>query len=107
MQGVCPQGWRVPTAAELQSINAGGSDALRTTTMWLIPGTNTTDFSALPAGIYHDGRFYNLMGDAYFWTCSNYDEINALVGQLAYSCSDMSLPYREKSDAASVRCVKK
>ncbi len=108
VQGVCPEGWRVPTIAELQSINTiAGGDALRTTTMWLIPGTNTTDFSALPAGIYHDGRFYNLMGDAYFWTCSNYDEINALVGQLAYSCSDMSLPYREKSDAASVRCVKK
>ncbi len=53
--GLCPDGWRVPTIQELNDLvqYAGGSYAslaLKDTSTWTPTGTNTSGFTALPAG---------------------------------------------------------
>ena len=100
VQGVCPQGWHMPSELEwTQLLNyvssipyyqCGGNSshitkALSSQYYWLEttedcrvgtnPTTNNaTGFSALPASYVSDGNGYAYFGyDASFWSCTQYD----------------------------------
>lgn len=106
-QGACPKGWRIPTYDEfLLLVQWANGDALRTSYLWLTEGNNISGFSALPGGYYQNSRYYNLRGDAYFWTQNNSNHHHAWVAHLSYSCSDMDYLAFEKNSAMSVRCIK-
>lgn len=113
---VCPNGWRLPTLYEFERLLRGNGANLRTTFGWSVEspmkcpnnkcnGSNTTGFSALPAGNRcRDGVFDFEGSCAYFWS---FTEGNA------YSNFELTLcVYRagiegfEKEGALSVRCVK-
>ncbi len=68
---VCPSGWRLPTEAELRDLENLGTDALRATT-WS-GGSNTSGFSALPAGNYYSGSYLYFGSDAFFWSSTEYN----------------------------------
>ena len=131
VQGICPNGWHVPSDAEwtqlfyyvgsqpqYQCDNSSGNiaKALASTTGWNSDAStcavgnnsstnNATGFSALPAG-YGLGGYYDFGGDASFWSATeNYDDYAYLRSLLYYGAG----VYRYsdyKYDGFSVRCVR-
>lgn len=107
VQGVCPEGWRVPAIDEFQTLNAFSSPELRTPDYWLCPGNNNSDFSAFPGGMYNSAAnsFFYLKGDAFFWSCSG----NTTIGQYVHlmcNCPDLRFNETGKVDGMSIRCIK-
>ncbi len=84
VQGVCPNGWHLPSEAEwLEFINfiggeavAGGKLKEKGTEHWDAPNEGATDdfgFTALPAGVRSSiasGNFINLGATSFWWTTS-------------------------------------
>jgi len=89
-QGICPNGWHVPSNAEWQTLydyvykaqsltsNQVGK-CLKTTSGWLSgnssykPGLDTYGFAALPAGYADGSSVYSVGTDTYFWTATTYE----------------------------------
>lgn len=113
VQGICPEGWHVPSKAEWDKLitTAGGAQAaekkLRSKTGWEQPNTDEYGFNMLPSGGYSD-KFFNEGKSAYFWT-TTYGGLGAYQGLNAYY---PSLNFYEYIDDAvqtwkfSCRCVK-
>ena len=87
VQGVCPDGWRVPTEEDWQELiqylnsagmGGGSLKAMRTEPdghpRWLPPNTgadNASAFSGYPAGIRQMNGAFRLMGhNAFFWSAT-------------------------------------
>ncbi len=118
-QGVCPDGWHLPTDAEWTTLIdflgglsvAGGKMKETGTTHWESPNTgasNSSGFSALPGGIRNsiNGHF-NLTGQyGYWWSSTQYDSSKANFINLYYNSAEVSRNNYNKSSGSSVRCVK-
>lgn len=80
IQGICPQGWHIPTRQEWQvlAVFTGGDDfcgvKLKSTYDWYATGNGTNDFgfNALPTGFYdcYTPDFANLYWSGDFWSSS-------------------------------------
>ena len=132
VQGVCPTGWHVPSAAEwivMQDYVGAQNDcqcghrsdliakALSSTTAWesstiyCSPGylpmyNNASGFSALPAGYYYGGGYSVLGREAWFWST---DEVG--VNGAAYRNIQNYLANFQEAGISnyfglSVRCLK-
>lgn len=132
VQGVCPTGWHVPSAAEwivMQDYVGAQNDcqcghrsdliakALSSTTAWesstiyCSPGylpmyNNASGFSALPAGYYYGGGYSVLGREAWFWST---DEVG--VNGAAYRNIQNDLANFQEAGISnyfglSVRCLK-
>ncbi|MBP5758919.1 MAG: fibrobacter succinogenes major paralogous domain-containing protein [Bacteroidales bacterium] len=110
VQGICPVGWHIPTAVEMAALNAVNSEDIRSTELWVQPNSNTnsTGFSALPAGTFNaaNGRFEDLLSRTDFW--SDHSDPAATVNALSlqYYCNTTMFSTNNAADAWSVRCVK-
>jgi uncharacterized protein (TIGR02145 family) len=130
VQGICPQGWHIPTDAEWctvtqyidptvicgvwgwSGLNAGGKmkstgTIQACTGLWENPNTGATNesgFTALPAGNRgYNGSFGGIGACDFFWSSDS--EVNAWYRVL--TCSDCKV-YRDcfyKSFGFSVRCI--
>jgi len=107
IQGVCPQGWRVPTIDEFQALYAFSSPELRTPDYWICPGNNNSDFSAFPGGIYNNtaNSCFFLKGDAFFWSCSGSTTMGQYV-HLMCNCPELLFNKTSKTNGMSIRCIK-
>lgn len=115
IQGVCPDGWHLPSKAEWETLfaNVGGKSTagimLKSTSGWKNSGDgkNFYGFSALPAG-YRDynGNFNSAGSRAHFWSSSEYSSSNAYYVDLYCDDEGAYLVYSNKSNAFSVRCLK-
>jgi uncharacterized protein (TIGR02145 family) len=108
--GICPTGWRLPTAEEFFAVNNNyGANDLRSENHWLVPGTNSTKFNALPAGLYSStsNSFYYLMGGAYFWSTTTVNTKLCKACHLGYGCPTTQIVEINPGFGLSVRCVKK
>lgn len=113
-RGLCPEGWKVPGWNDWQELfdyvglQPGGH--LKTLNGWEIPNegaTNTSGFSAIPAGQRaEDGLFGMLRYHAAFWSESNEGNNNQAVLLKHYS-SEFHLETRPARQGLSVRCIKK
>ena len=109
---VCPAGWALPSQEQLNALYAAGEPAIRSTEegAWLpqVECTNTTNFSALGAGMYNatSGQYENFLGYTAFWTNSATTGDNADVVELVYSCNEVQSASHNKNNKYSVRCVK-
>ena len=110
VQGVCPNGWHIPTAAEMDALNAQGSEDLRTAELWVAPNgnTNSTGFTSLPAGKYNasTARYERILLDTGYWSVAEGPAVPTTVTALPYYCN---LPMEKSvsaTDMLSVRCVK-
>ncbi len=126
---VCPDGWRLPTKGDFESLVAAQSSsqsragaALKSSDGWFKKGNGTDDFGfkALPAGYrgaiskaddgaIAGGKFDGIGGYAYFWSAtedSENPESNAYYLFLSFSSDAASLNAFAKEDYRSVRCVK-
>ena len=110
IQGICPEGWYLPTCAQYERLMQHGAKALRAPEYWIgnEGGTNETGFSALPAGFFNGARnrYENLLGETRFWALQTglYSE-NANCYVLNFFCQELSNLHGNPSDAYSVRCV--
>jgi len=112
VQGVCPEGWALPTASAYQQISTN-ANALKSTAAeaWL-PGSSATDatgFSATGAGYYDSfaGRFVNLKGETYYWSAETTSVVNGTCCVLTHTCPQGIITDKVKGQGFSVRCVKR
>ena len=133
VQGVCPNGWHLPSDEEWKILegevdsqygypdpewdgtgfrgsDAGGNLKETGTTHWLSPNafaTNSSGFTALPAGGRYGGTFYDLHFYAKLWSSTEYISTMVWFRQLYHSGGKV---YRNnlnlKSDGFSTRCLK-
>jgi uncharacterized protein (TIGR02145 family) len=118
-KNLCPSGWHIPSDAEWTNLTnylggeavAGGKMKTAGTTFWSLntAATNESDFSALPGGYrFSDGSFRDISRNAFFWSATEYDPINAWLRYLSYDNGNV---YRYvninfKLFGASVRCLR-
>ena len=118
IQGVCPEGWHLPTRTEWDTLftAVGGSSIagakLMSTSGWSGDdiGTDDFSFSALPAGFRaDDGYYFNEGNYAYFWSSTEFGDSHAYYMYLYYRNDGAELLDTDdvfKNDAISVRCLK-
>ena len=110
VQGVCPAGWHLPRKAEFETLFAavGGKmvavKALKSTSGWMEDGNGTDvyGFSALPAGYYNDGNFFNVGSNATFWSATEGSSNYAYAWYL--SAGSAYLNGLNKGNGSAVRC---
>ena len=135
VQGICPDGWHLPSDAEWTQLTDYVSSqseyvcdgdaeniakALASTTHWsysrystmtCVPGNkqhynNSTGFSAVPAGSC-GSSFLGTDDDALFWSATQYSSNNAYYRYLFYEDANV---YKgddgNKNDGYSVRCLR-
>ncbi len=117
VQGICPDGWHLPSNAEWTQLyqalggetNAGAMLS-GNVSLWSNPTITESQyfgnsgFNALPAGYYESNDYGNFGNKAFFWSTSEYDTESAYicyiggeeVGNMGYG----------ESAGLSVRCVK-
>ncbi|MFC2129444.1 fibrobacter succinogenes major paralogous domain-containing protein [Bacteroidota bacterium] len=118
VQGVCPDGWHLPSDAEwdilIASVGgeevAGGKLREAGTVHWSFPNTGGTDdygFTALPASYrYHVGTFGPVGNNAYFWTSTQSAASSAWYKYIYYNSVDVTTTSLGMDSGVSVRCVK-
>jgi len=123
----CPIGWHLPSEAEwiqlettlnMDPVEATNSDwrgstqgsELKSRESWYNNGngTNTSDFSAFPAGgRMNDQKDFNYIEKyTYFWTSSTYGPSSAWIRSLYYNNQGVFRNTADKQRGYSVRCVK-
>jgi uncharacterized protein (TIGR02145 family) len=124
-QGICPTGWHIPTDSEYctltqyidPTVNCGvhewsGTDAgikMKSTTGWNTGGinTNTSGFTALPAGFrYVDGLFHNEFDNALFWSSTDSTSNHGWSREFHYFYDNILRDFNNKNMGLSLRCVK-
>ncbi len=117
-QGVCPDGWHLPTSAEWNTLNTylgtnAGSKLAGNAALWTDGNLDqsadfgTSGFSALPSGYRsdYDGSFGGLGGNGYWWSATESGS-NANYRNLYYNNTGVNSTNGIKSDGFSVRCVR-
>ncbi len=117
-QGVCPNGWHVPSNDEWIVLVdflggeevAGGKLKESGTTHWSFPNngaTNESGFNALPGGYrYHLGNYSSIYNSAYFWTSTQSSASSAWYKYLYYNSTDVTTTGLNMDSGSYVRCVK-
>jgi len=118
-QGVCPDGWHLPTDAEWTILTdylggeniAGGKMKEIGTIHWISPNTdadNSSGFTGLPGGYrYYDNGPFNAMGEeSYWWTATVYDSYRCDYRKLSYNYATVNNFHYNMSCGFSVRCVR-
>lgn len=111
-QGICPNGWHIPTSAQLWTLSAA---VLQNSNSLLAigqgagsgAGTNTSAFSGLLAGFRsNDGNFYALSSDAYFWSSTEVFAMGANYMTMYANIGFINFGYWPKEMGLCVRCLK-
>lgn len=133
VQGICPNGWHVPSDAEWSELTdyvrsqsgylCGGkmnqiAKALASTNNWTTSnnscrvgnnpsGNNATGFSAVPASAYSQGSFYS-NSEAWFWssTQTDYSSSSAYGRELEHKNAYVSRNSYPETQGLSVRCLR-
>ena len=128
VQGICPDGWHLPSDAEWKELemflgmsqaeandtgfrgtDEGGKLKETGTANWDSPNagaTNESGFTALPGGYrIDDGSFSGLVDNANFWAATENDGSLAWFRSLDYDYESVYRDYDSKSYGFSVRCV--
>ncbi len=125
VQGICPQGWHIPTEADwctltrfidltvnCSAVGYSGTDVginMKSTTGWYGGGNgiNTSGFTALPGGYTTmSNEFIALFHSAYFWSADDNSNINAWYRTLEANSLQINRFGYNKGEARSVRCSK-
>lgn len=113
----CPDGWHLPVEAEVLTLMnklgggdvAGGKMKEKGIAHWTRPNskaTNSSGFTALPAGSYLNGKF-DLMGYmATWWMADEKSKTSAKCFTVCCEAGDLFIITNKKQAALSVRCVK-
>ena len=114
-QGICPNGWHVPTDEdweELRQHSGGGSAGyyLKTTSGWYNNGNGEDKygFAALPVDIADGSTVSNVGRYASFWTATPFTVggIKVFYRRIEHGDSSIGLTNDTKDVAIAVRCLK-
>ena len=115
VQGLCPEGWAVPTSGDFMQLfaTAGTIDQIKDSNTGWLPGYEGTEpnsgFNSRGAGYYDNAvdRFMNLLGETYYWTSDPASNSNkgTCVG-INYHCADGLFQEQNKDRGQSVRCIR-
>lgn len=118
-QGICPNGWRLPTDNEWSTLTdyLGGSDVAggkmkeTGTTHWNSPNTgatNSSGFAALPGGYRNgtNGTFYNVGNNGNWWSSTESSSSHAFSRTLIYTNANAYRYDDSKSGGFCVRCIR-
>jgi Cobalamin biosynthesis protein CobN and related Mg-chelatases len=112
IQGVCPDGWHLPSDAEWKALtNSIGTNAgtkLKAASGWSSGnGTDDYGFSALPGGAYYNSTFMDVRNQGYWWSATEYTtNTNAYGRNMSYNSTIASNSIGNKTNTLySVRCV--
>jgi uncharacterized protein (TIGR02145 family) len=126
VQGICPNGWHLPSSTEWNVLFDAVAEVERSMTVdkilksqtgWRISsdgfdgnGTDGLGFSALPVNyinVYNDGNHRNGERNAYFWSSTEIDDLNAYGMMLLFGAVvDVGVFGSSKYDGFSIRCLK-
>ena len=127
VQGACPNGWHVPsdnewkqmemflgmTQAQADGSGWRGTDQggkLKSTNLWTSPNTgatNSSGFTALPAGARENyGSFSGLGTQTYWWTTSETSSSDARYRGLLNSNIQVYRSASTKDKGQSIRCLR-
>ena len=88
-QGICPEGWRLPTQEDFLRLMKYSATQLKSHNFWIgTTGADNYDFTALPAGLYNPSshRFEEIYGNTGYWSCSAAGGSQAHGFTLNYYC---------------------
>ena len=114
VQGICPDGWRLPQIDDWKTLITAASGAktkstaLKSASGWGSGGngTNSSGFSALPAGHrYIDGNFYNVGIEANFWIAVENNSNDASCMSFFDRDETALFSLGDKEYGFSVRCI--
>jgi len=109
VQGICPNGWRLPTSEELASLNLYAVETLKDPDFWLQPNSNTNSagMESRGAGYYNSNikRFEDLYGYTAYWSADAPTETSCLAARLTCYCNQIEIVPIKLTNAISVRCV--
>jgi uncharacterized protein (TIGR02145 family) len=133
VQGICPEGWHVPSDAEWTALTTYISSqpeylcssntsyiakALAATINWNSSSNtcavgnnpsvnNSTDFTGLPGGSrYADEGFYDIGTYGYFWSSTETSPANAWTRGLLYGSANLNRSNGTKGFGFGVRCLR-
>ncbi len=118
VQGVCPNGWHIPSSSEFYHLKNNLTDlgyynqegkVLKSTSNWLSNGngTNLFNFNALPVGNRNVlGEFVNNGEETHFWTTTDNFTVYGYYAKLSSFDDYVTISYEKKSSGYSVRCLK-
>jgi len=115
-KGICPTGWHLPTDAEWSTLttylggeSVAGGKMKDVGSYWYPPNTgatNSSGFTALPAGTHNSSPAFGDLGyTTDFWSSTENDSSNAWWRHLFYDTTDVYRYYNNKSPGWSVRCL--
>jgi len=115
--GLCPEGWRVPTVAELTTLTSylggesvAGGKMKSVSVLWVSPNTdatNTSGFSGLPGGSRSYLNLFSGVGHGgNWWTSTEFDLDHGWGYSFDNDYGGMSLFYSNKPNGFSVRCLR-
>jgi uncharacterized protein (TIGR02145 family) len=112
---LAPTGWTVATDTAWTALTTylGGEsvagDKLKSITGWATnTGTNEVGFTALPGGYrsFNDGSFYNVGGNGYWWSSTEYSTDLAWSRFMYYDKGNVYRGIYSKNYGFSVRCIR-
>jgi uncharacterized protein (TIGR02145 family) len=114
VQGICPEGWHVPSIAEwtiLENAVGGNSTAGKklkaNSSLWFTNiGTDDYGFSALPGGFYSGSVFFGVESNGTWWSATAYSSTDAYTRYMSFSRADVYSHDGDKTYGYSLRCVK-
>ncbi len=118
VQGICPDGWHLPTDAEWVTLSnyldggnvAGGKMKETGTEHWTSPNagaTNSSGFTGLPGGYHNSTGACILLGDiGFWWSSSELSGTEAWYRYLSSSYYKVTRDFTSKTLSLSVRCLK-
>ena len=119
VQGICPDGWHLPSDEEWDLLvnYLGGEftagNRMKSTKGWNTfektsgNGDNSSGFNAIAAGgRQNSGVFYNLGFNALFWSSTSLDKSSAWYRYLGYYHSGVYRYFSNMGYGFSVRCVR-
>jgi uncharacterized protein (TIGR02145 family) len=117
-KNVCPVSWHVPTDDDWKALKSNLTDTIAGsqlkeagTTHWLAPNTgasNSTGFTALPAGIRTDNGVFKEVGTTTsWWSATEFDMQTSWYRFLTTFSKGMgSSNYEGRKSGMSIRCIK-
>lgn len=110
IQGICPEGWYLPTADQVNDLVNGTMtmNNHRASGYWLDGGgNNSSALTLLPCGQYNEqnGRYENLTGNFYMWNAYEYTNETAKTFEADCHCYLFKVYNSTKGMGYGVRCI--
>lgn len=115
---LCPKGWHMPTLAEWEALrdylgwSSAGGKLKSTISLWKSPNTgatNSSGFSAIPAGCRYDAFYLGINETAYMWSAEKTSSVDANIVFTIYDSERFivgDFAYRSQNNGYSCRCLK-